>query len=423
MRFDFWNNPLVVSAMRQRYRHGSPGLMASVYLLVLVCVAAGLHHYQDELAIPWMRAYLVGVMGVQFVISGLFAVLSTSMSMSAEVTNRTLDFQRIAALSPRQILLGKILGEPSSTYLLAITTVPLAVVSCVWGAASLTVMFLLYVNLITTSLMLASLGVVRPLEPSEPKSFWGQRNQGSGLGMVFIMFMFLPYLMINTGFPTGDGPLAAVFGCLTPFLSMYGLALGDAWTHGFTFWGVKLPYLCVTPVVQLTVAAVFFEGMAQKLKCPLDPLLSKRQVYALLIVLDVVAAGVLYGHVTLDGLASMSAQFCLFHLIAGLILITIVTPLWLVSNGWRTEREYRVRVVCGSYCRTAGASGIHLLDDPAGAYRARLRATGHPVSQHNPGFPVCRLDSQPSQSLARRAPGGDIRIRFCAFLVVAASTN
>ena len=109
-------------------------------------------------------------------------------------------------------------------------------------------------------------------------------------------------------------------------MSLYGMAMGAPWSAGFLFWGVKLPYLVVTPIVQLALAALFFEGMARKLRSPLDPMLSKLQAYALLIVVDVVAAGILFGNIPLDGLNVMSVEFCLVHLVAGLIVIMIVTP-------------------------------------------------------------------------------------------------
>ena len=337
VKLDFWNNPLVVSAMRQRYRRGSPGLTASAYLLLLICIGAMLHYTQDEMELPWIRMYLVVIIGIQFVVSGLFAVLSTSVSMQAEVNNRTLDFQRIAALSPRQILLGKILGEPSSGYLLAIATVPLVVLCCLWGGASLDVAGLLYINLATTTLMLASLGIVRKLEPSEIKPGWGGQNQSSGASVAIMIMFIVPWTLMGAGnfaVANSQNPLATIVGCFTPILSIYGLAMDDPWGAGFTFWGVKHSYLYVTPYAQLALAALCFEGMARKLKRPLDPLLSKPSAYGLLIVIDVVAAGLLFGNTPVDGLGVMSAEFCLVHLVAGLILIMIVTPRRTVYETW-----------------------------------------------------------------------------------------
>ena len=63
-------------------------------------------------------------------ISFMMAFSTTSQSMRNEVVNRTLDFQRIATLSPVQILLGKLLGEPMLAFFSIIPTIPIAVYCC-----------------------------------------------------------------------------------------------------------------------------------------------------------------------------------------------------------------------------------------------------------------------------------------------------
>ena len=47
---DFWNNPLVVSAMRLKYRRSSPGILAAVWAMALLAlgVAAALHRPADS---------------------------------------------------------------------------------------------------------------------------------------------------------------------------------------------------------------------------------------------------------------------------------------------------------------------------------------------------------------------------------------
>src|SRR5437588_9817163 len=109
MSLAFWNNPLVVSAFRVKVLRGSPFGNTAKYLLVLTAGGALLEHYNDVLfpGTSWLRNYFLAMMAVQFLLSGLVAVTATSTSLRNEVTNRTLDMQRIASLSPRQILVGK----------------------------------------------------------------------------------------------------------------------------------------------------------------------------------------------------------------------------------------------------------------------------------------------------------------------------
>jgi hypothetical protein len=326
MRFDFWNNPIVVSAFRLKYRRGSPQIVTCLYVLALVGLGMLLYHFQGP-RIPWARLYLVCILGIQFIISSIYALIATNASIKSEVVNRTLDFQRITTLSPRQILLGKLLGEPSGGYLLGVSTIPLAMVAAMLGAASFAVVALLYLTLVTTGLMFGALGLVQPLEPPSTKSGSGNRAGGGEIGLLVLPLMFLPVLIGNAA-RLAQNPLGALaVGGLTPVLSLQGLAVGDPWQHQAVFWGVPIPYLVVTPWVQLAVAGLAFHMMSRKMKNPLDPPLTKRQAYIVLLVADVIVAGALYdtsGFV--GGLVAQTALFCVANLVLGALLIERITP-------------------------------------------------------------------------------------------------
>src|SRR5438552_6007837 len=104
MRYDFWNNPIVVSAFRVKYRRGGLYNITVLYILLMATVGMVLHYYRSTFP-PFPRAYMLGLLGLQFFVSGLVAVATTAASFRNEVVNRTLDFQRIASLSPAQILM------------------------------------------------------------------------------------------------------------------------------------------------------------------------------------------------------------------------------------------------------------------------------------------------------------------------------
>src|SRR5258708_7255508 len=136
MSVDFWNNPIVVSSFRVKYRRGGLFNLTTFYLILLVAGGMVLYHYQAKL-LPWSwpKAYLVGLLAVQCILSCMIAASATGGSLRSEVTNRTLDFQRLVAMSPQQILIGKLLGEPAVAYLLTIASFPLAAWCVAMGVA------------------------------------------------------------------------------------------------------------------------------------------------------------------------------------------------------------------------------------------------------------------------------------------------
>ena len=348
MRFDFWNNPLVVTALRLKYRRGSPGAMSTLYLLALVGVGALFHRYWNDRSVSWIRAYLVTILAIQFVVSGIYSLMTTTNSLLLEVQQRTLDSQRIAAQSPRQILLGKMLGDPVGGYLLAISTLPLALWCSLAGACSVGVLALFYLQLATTSLLFGAMGLVQPLELSVARP--GADNRGASNtrlgGLVCLIYLaFLPAGLPGVIAAGGSGSLPPatrlLAGTLTPVLGLIGLYQGTPWVGSVQFFALEIPSLLAAPCAQLAVAAFFFSGMVRKLRNPLFPLVSKSMAYLALVAIDVLIAGSLYdkrpGARPLD---ESTALFLGGHLLACLLLVFGSTPgkSCLLSWLWRFRR-------------------------------------------------------------------------------------
>ncbi len=338
MRFDFWNNPLVVTAMRLKYRRGSPGVWAALWVLALLGVGALLHHISQTETFRFPSTYLVVILGLQCIVSAVIAVISTSSSMNAEVVNRTLDFQRIVTLSPRAILLGKMIGEPALSYFLMIASMPLAALCWGFGAASGSVIFWLYVNLLTFTLMWAAMGLINSLTP--PTQAAGRTKSGGGGAGVVIMFAVVPQMLIH-GRDSLDTPgVGDVVKLLTPIGSMVHLWQDNAWNASVSFWGVSLPSLLLAPVVQLSVAAWIVAAMSRRLKNPVDPLASKRCSYYTLAIVDLAIAGICYAQ-WLWGYdaAKLVYGYGLAHIVVCLIMTFATVPRRPAILAWIWRRE------------------------------------------------------------------------------------
>lgn len=338
MRLDFWNNPLVVTAFRLKYRRGSPTTWTSLYLFALVTVGAILYRFQDPMPIPWTRVYLLVILGVQILLSGAIAAISTGASLRNEVVNRTLDFQRIATLGPRQILVGKLLGEPAAGYLLTLASFPLALLCALGGATSVGVLVLLYVQVATTNLLLGALGLVQKLEPPAERSGSQQNSGNAGAGIGIVVLFCLPGLIFNLRSVMSNPWTEFLVGAFTPLLALYEVGEAAPGQHQMALWGIHVPYLFVTPLFQIAAALGLFEIMVRKLTNPLDPAWSKPMAYAVLAGVDVLAGGLLW-QTSGQGL-SPTAQcvvFSVVHLLASLMATAMIAPRreMLLSWMWR----------------------------------------------------------------------------------------
>jgi hypothetical protein len=325
MRFDFWNNPQVVSAFRVKYRRGGLFVTTTLYLAALTMLGVVLEYYNQTLfpGLRWQDNYFLALLGIQYLVSCMTAASATASSMKSEVANRTLDFQRIAALTPRQILLGKLLGEPAMAYLLAIASFPLAVWCLILGAAGLTlpILLLIYLNLFTTMVLLGTVGLIHRLDVQEGKP-------AGGGGGIWTMLGVLTWVGFSAGPALARFPwFAAAVGLLTPVPLFRGVASHTPWQPSLGFFGGHVPLLVVAPLAQLLVAFLCFRVMVRRLINPLNPPFGKPMAYAVLMIVDLIASGVLYETgPAADPAEVRVAGFCLVHFLTSLLLVINVTP-------------------------------------------------------------------------------------------------
>jgi hypothetical protein len=328
-----WNNPIVISAVRSSFRQRNPTTLTTLYLLALVVGGVILEYTNFRLEDSFPLTYFVCLVAVQWFLSGAGASATATQSMRAELANGTFDFQRIATLAPRDILLGKMLGEPTLAYLMPIAALPLAVLCAVTGPISFDVLVLVHVTLATSTLMAGAMGLRGPLAVQDNP---GEKKATAPLAGFFWLGSF--YFLLFSGLrsaPLLSMPwLAAPAGLLTPLPIFAGLANGEPWLT-FSFFGLPLPYLLVTPVSQLTLTYWMFRGMERQLVHPLNPSGSKKLSYLELIVVDILAAGIIFDMGAWSvALPIRTAVFWLVHLVASYYLICDASPSGPALRSW-----------------------------------------------------------------------------------------
>src|SRR5262245_44406579 len=105
-----WKNPLVVTSFLLRARRGGFFTVVTIYILILAMGYGAWQYYVNTTPKPHFRippdliAFLFLYCG-QCVLSGIAMLSAASNTIKVEVLNKTLDFQRIAAVSPWDILI------------------------------------------------------------------------------------------------------------------------------------------------------------------------------------------------------------------------------------------------------------------------------------------------------------------------------
>jgi hypothetical protein len=291
MRIDFWNNPILVTSVRRRFKGGGLLQVTLFYPLILMVIGAALPYFFPQLEHEWPYYGFNALIVWQYVSSGFLAMAAGSHSLKSEVTNQTLDFLRLTPLTPRQILIGKLLGAITLPTFLSIASFPVAVLCWGLGGVSFHLALLLYFNLFVYILASGATAMVMRLELREDK-----RVEAHGM---------------------------AVSGVLTGFLALATLFLPEP---------ARSAILLFLPLPLLVLAYVNFHVMVRSLASPLNPPVSKGLAYVLAVGLSLVLA-------FLAGLNHRSAgqaavAYWIFDTILIACLIMTVTPWREVLRSW-----------------------------------------------------------------------------------------
>lgn len=325
-----WKNPLVATAIQVKNRRG--GLFATpvLYVLLLAVGGMGVFYYaswpqnrgQVQPALLYFNAVIILQLGVAVFLGGL----RVASAIKAEVVNKTLDFQRLAAVSSWDIMAGKLFGEPALAYLLILASFPAALFCWILGlpGLSLPVLLLLYISLFTTAIMFGASSLQNTLVIPAGKASGGAV---AGFGVLIGLGCMASFQLAAAGganfyrLPWSNS-LAGLF---TPIPTLFALAHGDPWAAGLHLFGIEIPFLFVTPAAQLAAAALCLHIMARRLENLANPTLDKLSAYAFLLVVDFVTIGVLDSCATVK-LGPRLALFAAIHVGASLVVIGCVTP-------------------------------------------------------------------------------------------------
>ena len=180
----FWRNPEFVRHRRSELRQTRA--LTVVVVVIVICILLGLAcwisrqnaleaarraaeyfdgHWSSQLAemeqrkyIDFWQLFFRALMLVQAEVLTFWSLLSCAQSISGERDRKTWDFQRITRLSPSELLVGKVLGEPVLAYFIVLCCLPIAIVAGVAGRVRLVDIASAYALILASALFIGLAG-------------------------------------------------------------------------------------------------------------------------------------------------------------------------------------------------------------------------------------------------------------------------
>jgi hypothetical protein len=266
----FWRNPELVRHLRAELR---PARAVTVAVVVLfLCALIGLacwsqrqemlanadrnahqyggkwteyaEHLQNDTRQTWLLLckWVVGLQGGLVTLWSLFAC---AQSVSGERDRKTWDFQRTTSLTPAEITVGKLVGEPVLVYFGGLCSLPVAFWAGIAGGISFWTLLSAYVGLIAGALFLGLCGL------------WLStllETRSRGIGMIGALVVYA-CIVSAYGFTASWFPGLAAFSPLTVLHAILGLDFdGHGDVHAMLF-GHAVPWLLMSLLLYVSFGA------------------------------------------------------------------------------------------------------------------------------------------------------------------------
>jgi hypothetical protein len=277
----FWQNPEFVRHRRAELRPSRA--LAVVFVLAVICILIGLAcwgSYRNELEAArravtqfgglWperlhdLEQHALREVGHRFYLTFMllqagvltfWSLLACVQSVSREREHKTWDFQRATSLTPAQLAIGKLWGEPVLAYFIVLCCFPVAVVVGLVARFSIFAILDAYVLILASALFLGLVGLWL-------SSLWETRSRGIGVIGAIGLYVFAA-MAIN--FQESSLPGLGALSPLTGLLPLVGAESRHGLFHA-TLFGARIPWVVMSLILYATFGAWFALMLLRNLK-------------------------------------------------------------------------------------------------------------------------------------------------------------
>ncbi len=193
-------NPIMLKELRGRMRGTRAFVVITVYLMLMsgfalllyVLYSASLNDGSGSLQGGQIgRTLFTGIVGLELFLVMFIVPAFTAGAITGERERQTYDLLRTTLLSPRALVIGKLLSALFYTLLLLLAAIPLQSLGFLFGGVSIEELILAFVILLVTAITLGTIGLYF--------SATLQRTQAASIatyGFALLIVVGLPLIMI-----------------------------------------------------------------------------------------------------------------------------------------------------------------------------------------------------------------------------------
>lgn len=283
----FFDNPETLRLIRTKLRPRNLLFLGSATVLALGIVFAALYYMQQSsTTYPYsqmFKDFFFTVVWLQLIVLSLYGLIQSSMAISQEKERFTFDFQRLVAMGPGRLVLGKLLGSACDAWFIVLCAVPFLLLPVLAGFIPPAMLLVVLPILALFGLSVTSAGLF-------VSSLVDKTQRASGLATMIPMLMVafhVAYAATNTsGF--------TVWETFSPFLLLIELreeVINTTAAPRFFLYGLPIPLLAGYAVWHVALILLSYKMTVRRLEDEEFSFLKPMHAIAILIFMNLVLLG------------------------------------------------------------------------------------------------------------------------------------